>query len=58
MLNLFFYSFPEKCPGLTMSLAPLQTNENFIKACRDGDLESYNQLVVQADINYVSESGG
>ena len=41
-----------------MAVVPSQVNENFIKACRDGDLESFNQLVVQADVNYVSESGG
>ena len=40
-----------------MSVVPVQTNENFIKACSDGDLDRYNQLVGQADVNYVSESG-
>ena len=40
-----------------MSVVPVHTNENFIKACRDGDLDRYNQLVGQADVNYVSESG-
>lgn len=40
-----------------MAVVPSQVNENFIKACRDGDLESFNQLVLEADVNYVSESG-
>ena len=40
-----------------MSVVPAETNENFIKACRDGDLGRYNELVSQADVNYVSESG-
>ena len=33
-------------------------NENFIKACRDGDINKFNELVSRADVNYVSESGG
>ena len=35
-----------------------QVNENFIKACRDGDINKFNELVSRADVNYVSESGG
>ena len=42
---------------LRMAGNTLQTNEDFIKACRDGDLDRYNELVSQADVNYVSESG-
>ena len=41
-----------------MAVVPSQVNENFIKACRDGDLDNYTQLVGQAEVNYVSESGG
>ena len=32
-------------------------NDDFIKACRDGDLARFNDLVDRADVNYVSESG-
>ena len=32
-------------------------NESFIKACRDGDLAKFADLVDRADVNYVSESG-
>ena len=35
-----------------------QMNESFIKACRDGDINKFNELVSRADVNYVSESGG
>jgi len=31
-------------------------NDDFIKACRDGDLAKFNDLVDRADVNYVSES--
>ena len=29
----------------------------YSQACRDGDLAKFNDLVDQADVNYVSESG-
>ena len=34
-----------------------KVNESFIKACRDGDLAKFADLVDRADVNYVSESG-
>ena len=40
-----------------VAVADNLVNENFIKSCRDGDVEKYNDLVNQADVNYVSESG-
>ena len=55
---MFFFQRSKPGVWLAMAVVPIQVNENFIKACRDGDLESFNQLVVQADVNYVSESGG
>jgi len=36
--------------------ASAEVNENFIKACRDGDLPKFNDLLDIADVNYVSES--
>ena len=54
---MIFFQRSESVVWLAMAVVPSQVNENFIKACRDGDLESYNQLVVKADVNYVSESG-
>jgi len=36
--------------------ASADLNENFIKACRDGDLPKFNELLDIADVNYVSES--
>jgi len=41
--------------GLLANSNP-ETNENFIKACRDGDLAQFNALIKTADVNYVSES--
>ena len=35
----------------------MKVNESFIKACRDGDLAKFADLVDRADVNYVSESG-
>ena len=44
---------------LKMSKSEFQwkVNESFIKACRDGDLAKFADLVDRADVNYVSESG-
>ena len=36
--------------------ASADINENFIKACRDGDLPKFNDLLDVSDVNYVSES--
>jgi len=33
-----------------------ETNEQFLKACRDGDISTFNSLLNLADVNHVSES--
>ena len=40
-----------------MAVSGSDINDDFIKACRDGDLTKFNDLVDRADVNYVSESG-
>ena len=42
--------------ALTKMSTSADLNENFIKACRDGDLPKFNELLDIADVNYVSES--
>ena len=46
------------CIKILHKVALSKVNENFIKACRDGDLAKFADLVDRADVNYVSESGG
>jgi len=39
-----------------LAASKAEVNENFIKACRDGDLALFNSLLGSADVNHVSES--
>jgi len=39
-----------------LAASKAEVNENFIKACRDGDLALFNSLLGTADVNHVSES--
>jgi len=49
-------NFQMAAAASVLAASKAEVNENFIKACRDGDLALFNSLLGSADVNHVSES--